>query len=68
MTTLFCHDVFHTDVADAFNELILMEQLSRVPEASLVRILQTFPSSLLERALEPAEGEGQRNFPKPWPR
>lgn len=67
MTTLFCQEAFHEDVGHAFDELILMEQLSRVPEASLVRILKSFPPSVLEQALEPAAGVGQRSLPKPWP-
>lgn len=68
MTTLFSHDAYHDDVGHAFNELLLMEQLSRVPEASLVRILQSFPAPLLKQALEPAAGDDQRSFPKPCPR
>ncbi len=67
MTTLFSHDAFHDDVAHAFNELMLMEQLSRLPEASLIRSMQSFPEALLERVLDAVAADGQRNFPKPWP-
>lgn len=51
MTTLFSHEAFHEDVGHAFNELFLMDQLSKLPEASLMRILQSFPNSLLQQLL-----------------
>ncbi len=68
MTTLFCHEAYHEDVGQAFNEMMLMEHLSRLPEASRLRILQSFPRSLLEAALKPGPGDAQRSLPKPWPR
>ncbi len=68
MTTVFSHEAFHEDVGHAFNEMILMEQLSRMPEASRLRILQSFPRSLLEAALEPCPRDVQRSLPNPWPR
>ena len=52
MTTLFSHEAFHDDVAHAFNEVIMMDQLSRMPEDSLLRILQSFPSVLLRKAAD----------------
>ena len=65
MTTLFSHEAFHEDVAQAFNEMMLMDQLSRVPEASLLRILQSFPHPVLQQALQSGNDDGQRNFSKP---
>lgn len=51
MTTLFSHEAFHEDVRYAFDELLLMDELSRLPEASQLRLLQSFPSHLLRRAI-----------------
>lgn len=67
MATLFSHEAFHDDVGHAFDELMLMDQLSRLPEASLARILQSFPTTIRQQALasvrppevEPSGGAGK---------
>jgi hypothetical protein len=42
------------ETRNAFNELLLMEQLSTLPVGSLLRVLQTIPSAVLEAAQERA--------------
>ena len=42
------------ETRNAFNELLLMEQLSALPVGSLLRVLQTIPSAVLAAAQEKA--------------
>lgn len=51
MTTLLSHDVFHESVGHAFDELLVLEQISRLPMDGLLRVLQSIPEPLLLRAL-----------------
>ena len=48
----------------AFAELVLMDQLSRLPVGSLLRVLKTIPDPVLEAALPPHH----RRFDTPPPR
>ena len=75
MTTLLSHDTFHDSVGHAFNELLVLEQMSRLPADSVLRILQSIPKPLLQQALTglpvqaevaaPATGlREQRAFPR----
>ncbi|WP_421694356.1 hypothetical protein [Aestuariivirga sp.] len=52
MTTILCNEAFHEDVGHAFNELITLDQLTRLPEDSRLRVLQSLPPALLRQALE----------------
>ena len=42
------------ETRNAFNELLLMEQLSALPVGSLLRVLQTIPPAVLAAAQEKA--------------
>ena len=42
------------ETRNAFNELLLMEQLSALPVGSMLRVLQTIPVAVLEAALSGA--------------
>ena len=42
------------ETRNAFNELLLMEQLSALPVGSLLRVLQTKPPAVLAAAQEKA--------------
>lgn len=42
------------ETRNAFNELLLMEQLSALPVGSLLRVLQTIPYAVLAAAQEKA--------------
>jgi hypothetical protein len=42
------------ETRNAFNELLLMEQLSALPVGSVLRVLQTRPSAVLAAAQEQA--------------
>ena len=64
MTTLFSHEAFHDDVGHAFNEMIMMDQLSRMPEESLLRIMQSFPPELLRKA---ADSRGEHRLDGAFP-
>ena len=59
MTTLFSHEAFHEDVGHAFNELLLMDQISRLPQASLLRVLQSFPCEVIRQALASGHETGK---------
>lgn len=41
----------HPDLHLAFAELLAIHEMSRLPEESLVRVLQTIPIAVLRRAL-----------------
>ena len=43
------------ETRNAFNELLIMEQLSRLPVGGLLRVLQTIPQAVLEVALQAHE-------------
>jgi hypothetical protein len=49
--TLLSHEAFHPSVALAFDELLLLAQISQLPEDAVLRILQSFPEPLLRQAL-----------------
>ena len=51
MTTVLSHDTFHPSVALAFDELLLLAQISQLPEEAVLRMLQSFPEPLLRKAL-----------------
>lgn len=51
MTSLLSPDAYDVSVGHAFNELLLLEQMSRLPADSILRILQSIPRPLLEQAL-----------------
>ena len=42
------------ETQSAFNELLLIEELSRLPVGSLLRVLKTIPAGVLEVALSEA--------------
>lgn len=66
MTTVLSHEAFHHSVGHAFGELFVLEQLSQLPDDSVLRILQTIPAPLLRRAVEDrqlppaAQGKGRK--------
>ena len=49
--TVLSHESFHPSVALAFDELLLLAQISQLPEDAVLRILQSFPEPLLRKAL-----------------
>ena len=51
MSTVLSHEAFHNSVGHAFDELVLLEQISQLPADSVLRILQSFPATLLQEAL-----------------
>ena len=59
------------ETRNAFNELLMMEQLSALPVGSLLRILQTIPVAVLEVAVNGAcrspcpDGSGWRDRAPP---
>lgn len=65
LTSLFSHDTFHTSVGHAFDELLAQEQLSRLPDENLLRVLQTIPQPLLLQALALTKTSAR---PQPKPR
>lgn len=60
MSTVLSHDAFHSSVGFAFDELVLREQLSQMPADSLVRILKSIPTPLLEQALGARQPAAER--------
>ena len=52
MTSLLFQDAFHASVGHAFDEMLLLEQMSRLPPDAILRILQSIPEPLLRHALE----------------
>jgi hypothetical protein len=42
---------FDRETRNAFNELLLMDQLSKLPVSGLLRVLQTIPAPVLEAAV-----------------
>ena len=42
------------ETQNAFNELLLMDQLSQLPVGGLLRVLQTIPPQVLQAALSAA--------------
>jgi len=48
------HAHFDRETRNAFNELLVMDQMSRMPVASILRLLQTIPAPVLEAALSAA--------------
>lgn len=51
MSTVLSHEAFHHSVGFAFDELVLLEQISQLPADSVLRILQSIPMPLLRQAL-----------------
>ena len=51
MTTLLSHEAFHESIGHAFDELLALEQISRLPMDGILRVLQSIPEPLLLRAL-----------------
>jgi hypothetical protein len=49
--TVLSHEAFHPNVGLAFDELLLLAQLSQLPDDSVRRILQSIPEPLLREAL-----------------
>ena len=43
---------FDRETRNAFNELLVMEQLSKLPVGAVLRVLQTIPLPVLEVALQ----------------
>ena len=56
MSTVLSHEAFHPSVTLAFDELLLLAQISQLPEDAVLRMLQSFPEPLLRQALA---GRGQ---------
>lgn len=63
------------ETRNAFNELLAMEQLSKLPVGGLLRVLQTIPVAVLEVAVSEAsrspcpDGSGWRDrAPRPGSR
>jgi hypothetical protein len=65
MTTLLSQDAFHDSVGHAFDELLAVEQMSRLPAESVLRVLQTIPHPLLLQALALTQTAAR---PQPKPR
>ena len=63
--TLLSHDAFHASVGHAFAELLAMEQISRLPAESVLRVMQTIPEPLLLQALALSQAAAR---PQPKPR
>ena len=42
------------ETRNAFNELLVMDQMSRMPVAAILRVLQTLPAPVLQIALSAA--------------
>ena len=51
MSTVLSHEAFHESVGHAFNELVVLEQLSQLPPDAVLRVLQSIPEHLLRQAL-----------------
>jgi hypothetical protein len=51
MSSVLSHEAYHRSVGHAFGELLVLEQISQLPAESIVRVLQTIPEPLLQRAL-----------------
>jgi hypothetical protein len=51
MSTVLSHEAFHPSVGFAFDELLLLEQMSRLPPDSIIRLLQSIPEPMLRDAL-----------------
>ena len=71
MSTVLSHDAFHESVGHAFNELLVLEQLSQLPPDAILRVLQSIPEALLRQALcaaalpQPAaKPEERRAYPR----
>lgn len=71
MSTVLSHDAFHESVGHAFNELLVLEQLSQLPPDAVLRVLQSIPETLLRQALgasaqpQPAaKPEERRAYPR----
>jgi hypothetical protein len=66
MSSVLSHEVFDPSVGHAFGEMFVLEQISQLPDESVLRILQTIPDPLLQRAVEvrqpppAAQGKGRK--------
>jgi hypothetical protein len=50
MTNVLSHEAFHRSVGLSFDEMLVMEQLSRLSAESILRVLQSIPEPLLQHA------------------
>ena len=68
--SVLSHGAFHQSIGFAFNEMVLLEQLSQLPPENILRVLQSIPRPLLERALAgqaPADIPLQHTPVAQWP-
>lgn len=61
MTETPRRDDFDPETSRAFSEMLVMHQLSLLPERSLLPILQSIPRALLETALAVSRGAAWRS-------
>ena len=56
MTSLLSHEAFHESVGHSFDELLMLDQMSRLPAESIARVLQSIPEPLLQQAMASRQG------------
>lgn len=61
MTILAHHAHFDRETRNAFNELLVMDQISAMPVAAVLRVLKTIPAPVLEAALSAASRSPSRD-------